>query len=551
MRLFYNQQDKIFFCQSKYEEKDIPKSVGFLWEPLTKRWQTKDIRKAVKLIDYAQGIALEMIQREIDEINQSIEMSKQTDAEIEIPKPEGEEYLPFQKAGVAYAINRKDTLIADDMGLGKTIQAIGVINFLQDIDSVLVICPATLKLNWKKEMEKWLTVPLSIGIATSKFFPPTQVVIMNYDIVGKLRKEIDRTCWDILICDECHALRNPKTKRAIAVLGENDSRRKPVAGIAADRKLFLTGTPILNKPVELWPILNALKVPFVKTFWDFAKRYCGAHDNGWGWQFDGASNLEELQTNLRSTIMIRRLKSQVLKELPAKRRQIIEILADGELGERVEQEEKLEGELKEKIKKLKSKTENKSDDEKYKQAVKELNEFKFSAFDAIARIRHDTALIKLPAVILHCRELLESENKLVIFAHHLDVIDGLRKNLAEFNPVILTGETSLEERQLNVERFQEDETIRVFIGGFMAAGVGITLTSASVAVFAELDWVPANITQAEDRLHRIGQTDSVLIQHLVIDGSIDSKLAKTLVEKQTIIEKALDKNIKIDKENIK
>lgn len=546
MRLFYNQQDKIFFCQCMYEEKDIPKSAGFMWEPIIKRWQTKDIRKAIKLIDFAQGYALETINKEIEQINKAIQMSRQTDADLDIPKPEGLEYLPFQKAGIAYAVGRQNTLIADDMGLGKTIQAIGYINYTQDIEKILVICPATLKLNWAREMRKWLVRELTIEIADSKYFPKSDIVIINYDIVKKFRNEIDSYKWDLMICDESHALKNPDTMRTIAVLGRVDNRKSPVKGIDAKRKLFLTGTPILNKPIELWPMLNALKVSFAKSFWDFAKKYCGAHNDGWGWQFDGASNLEELQTHLRSTIMIRRLKSQVLKELPAKRRQIIEVAAEGVFAERVKQEKLLESKIKEKVKNLSTKAEeDKSDEAKYKQAVKKLNEFQLVAFDEMAKIRHDTAIVKLPAVVTHCKDLLQSEDKLVIFAHHLDVIHELEKSLQEYNPVVLTGENTPEERQNSVDMFQSKKETRVFIGGFMAAGVGITLTAASIAVFAELDWVPGNITQAEDRLHRIGQLDSVLIQHLVIDGSIDSKLAKTLVEKQEIIEKALDKDITI------
>ncbi len=542
MRLFYNQRDGIFFCQSLYEEKAMPKSAGFLWNPIKKRWETKDVKKAMKLINYADGIALEKIKEKIREIRTSIAMSKQISADIDIPKPDCLEYLPFQKAGIAYALERDVTLFADEMGLGKTIQAIGYINAKNDIKRVLVICPATLKLNWKREMEKWLVRKFDIDFATTKDFPDVDIVIINYDIVTKLRKQIDAVEWDLLICDECHALKNPKAMRTIAILGKKDGKEKVANGIKAKYKLFLTGTPVLNKPIELYPLLSSLNIFFAKSFWDFAAKYCGAYNNGWGWRFDGASNLEELQTNLRSTIMIRRLKEDVLKELPSKRRQIIEIAAEGKYLEQVEKEKELQEKYNLKIEELENLLKNTSEEE-YKKAVEELRYTKKIAFDEMAKIRHETALIKLPAVIEHCKNLLETQMKIVVYAHHIDVIRELKRGLIEFNPVTLTGENSIEERQKVVDLFQNDENVRVFIGSITAAGIGITLTAASVAVFAELDWVPSNITQAEDRLHRIGQKDSVLIQHLVIDNSIDAKMAKTIVEKQEIILKILDKDV--------
>jgi SWI/SNF-related matrix-associated actin-dependent regulator 1 of chromatin subfamily A len=140
----------------------------------------------------------------------------------------------------------------------------------------------------------------------------------------------------------------------------------------------------------------------------------------------------------------------------------------------------------------------------------------------------------------HVLGLLDSVDKVVVMAHHHDVVDILTEALAEYGVVSLTGRDNQADRQTSIDRFQDHPEVRVFVGSIQAAGIGITLTAASTVVFAELDWVPGNMSQAEDRCHRIGQTDSVLVQHVVLDGSIDARLAKTLVEKQAVITMAID-----------
>ena len=179
-------------------------------------------------------------------------------------------------------------------------------------------------------------------------------------------------------------------------------------------------------------------------------------------------------------------------------------------------------------------------EDEYKHAVEALQAGARAAFTEMAKLRHDTALAKAPHVIAHIEDALEgSEGKVVLFAHHHDVVAALAEALGA-QAVVLTGETPFPARQAAVDRFQSDPACRVFIGSITAAGVGLTLTAASHVVFAELDWVPANITQAEDRLHRIGQTQAVLVQHLVLDGSLDATMARRLVDKQEVIDRALD-----------
>lgn len=542
MKLIY--KDSKFICESTFAEKDIPKNAKFRWDATNKYWWTDDPEKAELLNQYATPEALELIKDLHQKKVETLESSKATNAEIEIPKPEGLEYLPFQKAGIAYAKDKVNTLIADEMGLGKTIQAIGIINLDDSIKKALIICPASLRLNWKRELEKWLVRKYTIEIAGHDF-PQSDIVIINYDILSKHHKEINAITWDIMICDESHYLKNPKAQRTQYVLGKWDKdSAKAIPAIDAKRKIFLTGTPILNRPIELWPIVKSAGV--IRNWKYYVERYCNAHYDRNGWDISGASNLEELQEKLRTTIMVRRLKKDVLTELPPKRRQVIELPANG-ADSAIKAENNLMRKIDERLAELRAKAEiaKASDsDEDYRNAVKALAEAELVAFTEMARVRHETAVAKIPYIIDHLKEMLESIDKVIVFAHHHDVINAIMEN---FNgmAVSLTGETSLEERQQAVDSFQNNPDIKLFVGSIKAAGVGITLTAASTVVFAESDWVPGNITQAEDRSHRIGQTNSVLIQHLVLEGSLDAKMAKTIIEKQEIIEKALDKQIEI------
>lgn len=264
--------------------------------------------------------------------------SRATNANVEVPAPKGREYLPFQKAGIAFALDRPATLIADEMGLGKTIQAIGVMN-ATGADNILVICPASLRLNWRNELKRWLVKrELGIGIATGKSFPADEIVVINYDILAKHRTALRARDWDVVVYDEVHYCKNQKTQRTKEALGYADKKGVvEVPPIPAKRRLLLTGTPILNRPVELWPLLQAMDPQTWRSFFGFAQRYCAATNNGHGWDFSGASNLDDLQRRLRQTIMVRRLKADVLKELPAKRRQLIALPANG-LSEHVERE---------------------------------------------------------------------------------------------------------------------------------------------------------------------------------------------------------------------
>lgn len=519
-------------------EYPLAKAAGFHWDYQKRVAWTGRVDLAKGFEAYADIHAKERFNQD----QKQIDFSRAANADIEIPAPLGSTYLGFQKAGIAFALNRKNTLIADEMGLGKTIQAIGVINADTSIKNVLVICPASLKLNWKKELVNWTVRNLSGAIAYGNYFPNTQLVIINYDIVKKHRKVIDTKKWDLVIMDESHFCKNPNTQRTKACLGF-DSHGKTVSfPIDAGRRIFLTGTPILNRPIELWPTVRVADPEGLgSSHWSFAKRYCKAWEAPWGWDFTGASNLEELQERLRASIMIRRLKKDVLADLPRKRRQVIPI--SGEKVEAVVQKEldfynKNMSAVEQAM--LEAQQSQAAGDEgSYNEAVLKLKKGREAIFEELAKLRHSTALAKVPFVIDYLENVLESVNKVVVFAHHRDVIEQLYLKFKD-RAVMMHGGVGMAERQAAVERFQLDSKCQLIFGTIGTMGVGWTLTAASYALFCELDWVPANVTQAEDRLHRITQTMPVLIHHICFDNSLDATIAQRVIEKQEIIDKALD-----------
>jgi SWI/SNF-related matrix-associated actin-dependent regulator 1 of chromatin subfamily A len=555
----------VWVADSSFEERMVLKAAGWWWHggdcrasckacifnvPL-KVWWTPDRVKAARLVQYAD----QDTKAGLEEVKVSQIASRATDADIQIPAPLGQSYLPFQNAGIAYCQIHERVLIGDEMGLGKTIQALGAINSDDSVASVLVICPATLRANWAREAAKWLVRPMRTRVIEERELPEAndQLVIVNYDkLVGARGKALHAALmarkWDMLIVDESHYLKIDSSQRTVAILGREKKGEKIEGLISrARRVLCLTGTPILNRPREVWTMAHALAPGEFRNFFSFAKRYCGAHHNGWGWDFDGAANLPELQEKLRSLCMVRRLKSEVLKELPAKRRQVICLPRNG-AAKAVQHEEEEWKMHEEELTRLQDEVDlahAAGDEDAYKTAVSALRKGYRVAFEAISRVRHDTAVAKIPAVIEHVDDILEQLPKVVLFAHHHDVVDALEKHYGAAC-VVLTGETPMADRQGLVDRFQTDPSCKLFIGSITAAGVGITLTAASHVVFAELTWTPGELSQAEDRCHRIGQQESVNVQHLVFDGSLDARMAQLLVEKQEIAEKMLDAAYEID-----
>jgi SNF2 family DNA or RNA helicase len=217
--------------------------------------------------------------------------------------------------------------------------------------------------------------------------------------------------------------------------------------------------------------------------------------------------------------MIRRLKKDVLKELPPKRRQMILLETDNSLDKSLAQEVKL-----------------------YDDYIKERGGLTFDVpeFSELAKIRKQNAIAKIPFVIEYLEEVLNETGKIVVWAHHHEVVDALAAEFGDLAVKLDGRDNSNERRQLAVDAFQTDPKIKIFIGSIMAAGVGITLTAASVAVFAESSWSPKDTNQAEDRLHRKGQLNAVTIQHLVLKNSLDEREIQVMIGKQDVADRGLD-----------
>lgn len=549
-------------------DKDLVKSAGFrcLGPDAGWQWYTEDAGIVLSLkgtpgltvSKEAHAVLAEAGPR----LQKAIEASRAVESDIVVPVPDGLKYLPYQTAAVEYAKDRSNILIADQMGLGKCVMSVAIANHDPLTHRVLIVSPASLKLNWKREWLKWDIKKLSIAVveggkqlkktrtkAGVKFsetvifdFPREDVVIMNYDILDSWRTDIREVAWDMLIIDEAHYLKNSKTDRTKEIFGcPNFKEQEQIKPIEAHRRVLLTGTPILNKPAELWPILRALDPNGLgHNRRKFERLYCGGQVveifskskltfDGQAptpvaikkvWSAIGASNLDELQQLMRSRFMIRRLKKDVLKDMPAKRRQVIVVRPNSmSLFKMIEKENHLYDKYAEFLKNRKIDT---------------------PEFREMSNVRKQTAVAKAPFVIDHLKNILDETEKVCVFAHHGEVIDQLMDALKDFGAVKIDGQTPNEDRQKAVDLFQTDSKIRVFVGSIQAAGVGLTLTAASVAVFAELAWTPSEISQAEDRLHRYGQKNSVLIQHIVLENSLDERQAQLIIQKQEIMDRGLD-----------
>lgn len=400
----------------------------------------------------------------------------------------------YQSYGVAWLLEKSKALLADDMGLGKTVQMIVMLNESRKLPA-LVVCPASLKINWIKEISKWSNLSCCMINGSTWTAGSEDVVVVNYDIVGKHSSVIKKRKFKTIICDESHYIKNEKTKRSIAV-----------TDIAASSENFfaVSGTPIENRPKEFYTTLRLIDGKQFSSFWRYAMRYCGARNNGFGWDFGGSSNTGELNAILAGNYMLRRKKEDVLKELPPKQRFLVPI-------------------------------EIKNDSEYYDV----LNSDFDVEIERLQKLKRTAAISKFEKAIEWLSEQIDSGNKIVVFAMHHDLIDRIASRFSSIC-VKFDGRDSQKCREESVVKFQTDESCRLFVGNVKAAGVGITLTAASNVVFFEFDWVPGVNIQAEDRIHRIGQNESATCWYLVADGTIEEDIFSLLNSKKAVLDSILD-----------
>lgn len=431
----------------------------------------------------------------------------------------------FQRVGVWYATRQQRVLIADEPGLGKTVQALCSIRLLGAYPA-LIICPATLKVNWQREAFKWLPGKFVQVFGSSReYVRPADVFVINYDLL-KAARENDESPWyldglafalknrdpKMIVLDESHYIKTPSAQRTIAC---------KLLAKGTPFRILLSGTPILNRPSELKTQLQILG--WMKHFGGaqlFDRLYCGAKKTKRGYDNKGASNLQELNRKLRASCFIRRKKSDVYKQLPAKQHAQIAL----EIDNRVE----------------------------YNMAAKDLREWlmlqgmyaqadKAGYAEQLSRITYLKQLAargKLKQAYKWIDDFLEdSEEKLVVFAYHHEIVEAIAERY-QVRPIY--GPTSLAERQKIVDDFQSNESTRIIVLNLDAGGVGLTLTAASNIVFLELGWTPAKHEQAEDRCHRIGQEDQVTAWYLVGADTIDEDILELLAEKRAIVGAATD-----------
>lgn len=421
--------------------------------------------------------------------------------------------FPFQKKGVAFTEERGGrVLIGDEMGLGKTVQALGWIQLHPELERILIVVPASLKLNWKKEINAWTTRNrIEILRGQSPYTIKGDVVIINYDIlthwVGAIREWSPST----IVADECHYAKNNKAKRTKAL---------KILSKSVNHFIALSGTPIVNRPVEFFNAIKMVDGTMFPNYWDYVHKYCGARHNGFGWDFSGATNTQELHERLVKTIMIRRRKEEVLKDLPPKIRSFVPCSINN-YDEYIKARDYFISYVRN----------TKGDDAAFKAMGAEV-------LGQIETLKQLSVQGKLDEAMDWIRNFLDSGQKLVVFAVHRFVIDRLMQEFKE--AVKIDGSVSTDKRQEVVDRFQTDENVRLFVGNIKAAGVGLTLTAASNVAFLELPWTPGELSQAEDRCHRITQYYAVNIYYLLAEGTIEQDIAELLDQKRKVIDSVLD-----------
>jgi SWI/SNF-related matrix-associated actin-dependent regulator 1 of chromatin subfamily A len=407
------------------------------------------------------------------------------------------ELYPYQREGVNFLKNRKFAMLWDEPGLGKSAQSITAWRELE-VKSVLVICPASVRSVWEREIRQW---------------DGTRRVIFLYSYEGAVKNASLLKNIDLVVIDEAHYLKSKTAKRTKVILGEIVKN--------ADRAWFLTGTPMPNNPSELWPILHAAFPDAIAgrngrpmTYWQFVNRYCTTKNNGFGIQITGGRNLGELRDRLFERAKRRTVK-KVLKDLPPYRHLPLPVSGD------------LRG-IPEKDMELVAEALAKDGDP--------LDNLR-TLGTHVASLRRLTALAKVKGVVNWCKDNIDNYGKMVIFAHHREVLEELAMKLDD--TVMLHGGTSQNAKQIAIDKFQNGDA-KYFLGQITAAGTGITLTAARLCLFAEFSWVPTDNEQASKRIHRIGQKESCLAYYAMIEGSIDERILEAVQSKrQTIKELGL------------
>ena len=459
---------------------------------------------------------LEELAEEHERASATVALSYADDAELD-GLVLGGELHPFQRAGVRYALERRRTFIADEQGLGKTVQALAALE-ADEAFPVVVVCPASMKLTWRREAHIWLperSVAVLDGRAPSSWteeIEAAEIVVLNYDILEAHLERLMGLGLSALVLDESHYVKNAgagRTKAALAL-----ANALPDGAL----RLALTGTPVLNRPEELVAQLRVLD-----RLSDFGSGARLAR------RFRDAGSDDRLHWNLRAHCYVRRTKKQVLPQLPAKRQDTVPILLSNEREYRLAEQDVISWlhTLPLDLKTL---------DAKVAAALRS---------EQLVRLNHLRQLAgngKLPTALAWITDFLASGEPLVVFAEHIAVQKALIERFPDALHIL--GSDSTPRRQDAVDSFQREDGPQLIICSLKAASQGITLTRASNVAFLELDWTPARHDQAEDRLHRIGQESAVTAWYLLAADTIDETMAELLQRKRSMIDAITDGEVR-------
>ena len=432
--------------------------------------------------------------------------------------------LEHQKIAIEKLAGSKRFILADDMGLGKTTSTI-IAALETGSKKILIICPASLKINWQREIANYSDRPVFIAEG-KKFSTEHDFVIVNYDILknfydvkNKPESLLTKGNFDLVILDEAHMVSNPQAQRTKIINHFVKS---------VNRAWLLTGTPMTSRPMNYYNLLNLIESPVAQNWMAYAIRYCQGYQFTAGkrkvWNVTGASNLEELRDRTSKQIL-RRLKEDVL-DLPDK------IITPVYLRLQSKEYENLMGEYYDWY--------DKNPDESKSLTVQ---------FSKLMKVRKVIANEKVNQTIEFAENILEQGKKVIIFTNFTDTLQSIYQHFGK-QAVYLDGSCSNSVRQQAVDQFQNDEKVRVFVGNLKAAGVGLTLTSAEVVIMNDLSFVPAEHAQAEDRAYRYGQKSNVLVYYPIFDNTIEAAIYDILNAKKKVISTVMGDEINFNSADV-
>ncbi|XP_076858649.1 SWI/SNF-related matrix-associated actin-dependent regulator of chromatin subfamily A-like protein 1 isoform X1 [Brachyhypopomus gauderio] len=486
----------------------------------TRKWSflLEDYGKLMEAVNAISAVEIEPLPRAVLQVFSS-HFDKSQPRAVDVPEADltavdpmlTRHLMPFQLHGVNFAVSREGRLLlADDMGLGKTVQALCIAAYYRREWPLLVVTPSSVRFTWAEAFQRWLPSvaadDINVVVKGRDSLCSGLVNIISYDLLSKMDKQHLASPFGVLIMDESHFLKNVKTARCRAAL--------PLLK-EAKRVILLSGTPAMSRPAELYTQILAVRPTLFPRFHEFGVRYCDAKQLPWGWDYSGSSHLTELKLLLEESLMLRRLKADVLSQLPAKQRKVVNVTTDG----------------------MDSRTRA-----ALSAAAKELSGVRRSKMqekEALLVFFNHTAEAKIRAVLEYISDMLEcGRDKFLVFAHHKRVLDSITKHLSDKSVgyIRIDGSTPSVERQQLCDRFQFSAESCVAVLSITAANMGLTLHAADLVVFAELFWNPGILIQAEDRVHRIGQTSSVDIHYLVAKGTADDYLWPMIQEKMNVLE---------------